>query len=253
IFCRPLLILLQMYRVSEVLSLRPRHPLLHRHPNEHPRKLPPPTLRLRAQRPRPLKCQPPLPYDLKPHSLPPQLITFLLFQTPRLTTAGSGWSEDSTTWAVPIPLRVEALQNRRSPTSFSAKGPHYTVRAHSSVSDVYAFGQDVTWQEAHYEDTLPASPPPSRFAYPPIDVMPPTPPSGVIYPNTASAKPLPRSHSAASSISSVYSTTSMVFPDLFVPPDIMTQASVRESLDDRNWLVDVQAPPSDGQGPRRLV
>ncbi|KAJ6565819.1 hypothetical protein DFH09DRAFT_1157090 [Mycena vulgaris] len=161
------------------------------------------------------------------------------------STPGSGWPEDSTTW-------VE-LQTRQSLTSFSGKGPHYTVRAHPSVSDVYGFGQDVAWQEAHYEDPLPVSPPPSRSAYPPIDVIPPTPPSGVIHHNTASAMPLLRSHSAASSISSVYSTASMVIPDLSAPPDIMTQASVRESLDDRNWLVDVQAPPSNGQGPRCLV
>ncbi|KAJ6580428.1 hypothetical protein DFH09DRAFT_1145944, partial [Mycena vulgaris] len=168
------------------------------------------------------------------------------------STADSGWPEDSTTWTVPISFHVDELRTRRSLTRFSGKGPHYTVRAHPSVSDVYVLGQDIAWQEAHYEDTLPVSPPPSRFAYPSTGVIPPTSPSGVIHHNTASAKPLLRSHSAASSISSVYSMASMVLPDLSVPPDIMTQASVRESLDDRNWLVDIQAPPSDGQGPRRL-
>ncbi|KAJ7138316.1 hypothetical protein C8R44DRAFT_767231 [Mycena epipterygia] len=126
------------------------------------------------------------------------------------STAGADWTEESPPWAIPIPLRAERVHARQSVNSFSGKGPHYTVRSRpSTVGDVYGFGQDVAWQEAHYEDPLPALDSPDRASYPPIDVTPPTPSSAIIHHNMASAVPLLRGHSVASSISSQYSTASI--------------------------------------------
>ncbi|KAJ6628161.1 hypothetical protein B0H10DRAFT_269544 [Mycena sp. CBHHK59/15] len=175
------------------------------------------------------------------------------------STAGSGWPEESPACTIPIPLHVEEVQTRQSVSSFSGKAPHYTVRSHASMSDVYGFGQDVAWQEAHYEDPLPVVATPDRAAYPAIDVIPPTPPSGIIHHNTASAMPLLRSHSAASSISSEYSTASMVLPDSSEPSNIAgppTPALIHDralSMDDREWIACTRDSPPDGQGARRLV
>ncbi|KAJ6529926.1 hypothetical protein DFH09DRAFT_1411984 [Mycena vulgaris] len=134
------------------------------------------------------------------------------------STLASGWADQPSPRTVPIPLRVEGVQTRQSVGSFAGKTPHYTVsRAHTSVADLYGFGQDVAWQEAHYEDPLPVGAPPD---HPAIGMIPPTPPSGVIHHNIASATPILRSHSAASSIPSEYSTTSMTLPDPAVLPHV---------------------------------
>ncbi|KAJ7106523.1 hypothetical protein C8R44DRAFT_805470 [Mycena epipterygia] len=161
----------------------------------------------------------------------------------------SSWSEELSTWTVPIPLNIERVHRG----SFSTKGPHYTVRSRANpVSDVYGFGQDVVWQEAHYEDPLPA-------VSPPIDIIPPTPPSGIIYHNTASAMPLLRGHSAASSISSQYSTASMGLPDFpephknAAPPSPVFMLERPLSMDDKDWIVCTHGSPPGGQGVRRLI
>jgi len=169
-------------------------------------------------------------------------------------TVSSSWpDEQQPTWTVPIPSRIET-RDRNS--SFGGKAPHYTVRSRASVSDVYGFGQDVAWQEAHYEDPLPP-----RVA---IGVVPPTPPSANMH--HSHSTPLLRNHSTASSISSEYSTASMTT----IRPDRRTATGAVDGdaaaayaaitheraldmvgADDRDWL----APAQDaaGAGARRLV
>ncbi|KAJ6616062.1 hypothetical protein B0H10DRAFT_1414458 [Mycena sp. CBHHK59/15] len=123
-------------------------------------------------------------------------------------SSANGWSQEPDPWCVSVP---DGPRTRRS-TASVAKAPHYTVRSHASISDVYGFGQDAAWQDARYVDALPIVPavPPhiDSEAYPSIDVVPPTPPSAALSHTT----PLLRSHSAASSIASTYSTASMVLP-----------------------------------------
>lgn len=130
--------------------------------------------------------------------------------------SGAGWPEDAPApaWAVPpIPLR----QNTQSFSSLSGRAPHYTLRSHASMTDVYGFGQDVAWKEAHYEDPLttvtvkpPSQPGGSGSTHPDIGVVPPTPQSVIIHHNMPLAAPLVRSPSAASSVFSEYSAASMV-------------------------------------------
>jgi len=148
---------------------------------------------------------------------------------------GSGWPEDVT----PIPLRVDRQTRQSFSSSVAGKAPHYTVRSHASMTDVYGFGQDVAWREAHYEDPLPVVHPsqPATPMHPEIDVIPPTPPSGIIHHNMPSAMLL-RSPSTASSVSSEYSTASMVLPEPSVASDIPKTP---------------QDMPHEGQGSRRLV
>ncbi|KAJ7743042.1 hypothetical protein DFH07DRAFT_1063610 [Mycena maculata] len=122
------------------------------------------------------------------------------------SAAGSGWPEES--WVDPAPPSVERVRPRQSVTSFSTtRAPHYTVRSHASMGDIYGFGQDVAWQEAHYEDPLPIGGPPASFN-PEIDVIPPTP--GIIH-HDMPVTPLLRNPSTGSHASarSEYSTASM--------------------------------------------
>ncbi|KAJ7160640.1 hypothetical protein C8R43DRAFT_993510 [Mycena crocata] len=113
----------------------------------------------------------------------------------------------------PRPIGIDRRQTRTASVSsrLSLRAPHYTVRAHASVGDVYGFGQDVAWQQAHYEDALPT---PSR-AQPDIDVLPPTPHSdsasanNMVIQHDITNAPLLRNASTASTVPSVYSTASM--------------------------------------------
>jgi len=167
------------------------------------------------------------------------------------STAGSGWPEESPAWPSPTPLRIER-QRRQSVNSVASRAPHYTVRSHASMTDVYGFGQDVAWKQAHYEDPLPAaSPLHLDHTHPAIDVTPPTPRSGIINLNVPSAMPLLRSPSTASSISSEYSTASAL-PDIAAPEsDVIYDRSV--PVDDGDWVAHPQDTPRDGQWSRRLV
>ncbi|KAJ7665595.1 hypothetical protein B0H17DRAFT_289307 [Mycena rosella] len=170
-------------------------------------------------------------------------------QSSARSTAGPGWPSESQPWTVPIPLPVEREQTRtrQSVPSFSAKGPHYTVRSHASMTEVYGFGQDMAWQEAHYEDPLPPTP----GAHPSVGVVPPSPTSPtsvIIHHNMASATPLLRSHSAASSVSSQYSTASMVLPDQDAPPELQNPFLMPDRMDERDWLQ--TAPDTQDSHPR---
>ncbi|KAJ7443583.1 hypothetical protein B0H11DRAFT_2343836 [Mycena galericulata] len=170
------------------------------------------------------------------------------------STTGSGWPSESQptspvhrTFSNPLP--VDGLQLRQSaqPSSPSARAPHYTVRSRASMTDVYGFGQDVAWQEAHYEDPLPIGSP-ARSAD--IRIIPPTPLSDISHHDTttASATPLLRSPSAASTVSSQYSIASMPgrLPDIAVPvgsndinvPPTPAPAVIHDALatDDRDWI-----------------
>ncbi|KAJ7270249.1 hypothetical protein C8J57DRAFT_1508293 [Mycena rebaudengoi] len=104
---------------------------------------------------------------------------------------------------------VERLRARQSVPTLP-KGPHYTVRTRASLTDVYGFGQDLAWQDAHYVDPLPvASAPAGEQHQPHIDVTPPTPLLGTAHSRIPSSEtPFLRSHSATSSISSEYSVAS---------------------------------------------
>ncbi|KAJ7023867.1 hypothetical protein C8F04DRAFT_1133154 [Mycena alexandri] len=106
--------------------------------------------------------------------------------------------------AVSTPLRGR----RQSSNALATKGPHYTIRSHASVGDVYGFGQDLAWQEAHYEDVVPMSGPAAR---PAIGIVPPTP-SSETGNHDMPATSLLRNPSTASSVPSVYSTASMTPP-----------------------------------------
>ncbi|KAJ7828748.1 hypothetical protein B0H14DRAFT_3466114 [Mycena olivaceomarginata] len=112
--------------------------------------------------------------------------------------SGAGWPEDAPApaWAVP---------------------PDPVAAEHPDMTDVYGFGQDVAWKEAHYEDPLPtvtvkppSQPGGSGSTHPDIGVVPPTPQSVIIHHNMPLAAPLVRSPSAASSVFSEYSAASMV-------------------------------------------
>ncbi|KAJ7436907.1 hypothetical protein B0H11DRAFT_2362767 [Mycena galericulata] len=146
------------------------------------------------------------------------------------------------------PLPVDGLQLRQSaqPSSPSARAPHYTVRSRASMIDVYGFGQDVAWQEAHYEDPLPIGGPAHSAD---IRIIPPTPLSDLNHHDTtASATPLLRSPSAASTVSSQYSIASMPgrLPYIAVPvgsndinvPPTPAPAVIHDALatDDRDWI-----------------
>ncbi|KAF8212644.1 hypothetical protein K438DRAFT_1168286 [Mycena galopus ATCC 62051] len=126
------------------------------------------------------------------------------------STAGSGWPENAngSPWTAPGPPSVgRDRRSMKSIASFSGKTPHYTTRsrASASMSEVYGFGQDLAWREAHYEHPLPTNPSGSTPMRPQIDVSPPTP---VLHHTTGSALPLVRNPSTASSINSEYSTAS---------------------------------------------
>ncbi|KAJ6471651.1 hypothetical protein C8R47DRAFT_746369 [Mycena vitilis] len=163
------------------------------------------------------------------------------------STASAGWPEDP---ARPIPLPPGLGQRHQSLSTMAGncKAPHYTVRSHASMTDVYGFGQDVAWQEAHYEDPLPHPHPLTQnsaqiqpFAQPIIDVVPPTPGTGSMQqvdyhmPTAASAALLRSASSAtASSMASEYSTASMVLPDPAVPPE--GSVVLHDGTDDQHWL-----------------
>ncbi|KAJ7263654.1 hypothetical protein B0H12DRAFT_1068973 [Mycena haematopus] len=162
------------------------------------------------------------------------------------STPGSGRVDAASPPLTPsTPLTIDR-RARRSITSLVSKAPHYTVRSHASMTDVYGFGQDLAWKEAHYEHPLPAHAstsmhpdiditpaPPSMHSE--IDVVPPTPPSEINHTMTP-AMPLMRNPSTASSVNSEYSTASMAL-SRSVPHDINEE----------------QDMPPEGQGSRRLV
>ncbi|KAJ7692447.1 hypothetical protein B0H17DRAFT_541023 [Mycena rosella] len=114
--------------------------------------------------------------------------------------------------------------------SSSAKAPHYTVRSHASIRDVYPLGLDMAWQEAHYESPLPVAGPSSHApaVKPALDIIPPTPSSAM---NDHAEAPFLRNHSSASSVPSQYSTASMVPSNPSAPPDAANSTAVRNWLD----------------------
>ncbi|KAK7058051.1 hypothetical protein R3P38DRAFT_1192328 [Favolaschia claudopus] len=145
--------------------------------------------------------------------------------SPHSLTGSAGWPSEEPVWASQMQARLERWQSRQSVNSTLVSTgkappmpmPHYTVRSHASMintnTDVYGFGQDLAWKEAHYEEPLPAVrplPPSNSASYPDIEVIPPTPRAEIIYPNMPSAVPLMRSASTASSARSEYSAESMV-------------------------------------------
>ncbi|KAJ7443653.1 hypothetical protein B0H11DRAFT_2344034 [Mycena galericulata] len=170
------------------------------------------------------------------------------------STTGSGLPSESQptspvhrTFSNPLP--VDGLQLRQSaqPSSPSARAPHYTVRSRASMTDIYGFGQDVAWQEAHYEDPLPIGGPAHSAD---IRIIPPTPLSDLSHHDTttASETPLLRSPSAVSSVSSQYSIASMPgrLPYIAVPvgsrdinvPPTPAPVVIHDVLatDDQDWI-----------------
>ncbi|KAJ7891911.1 hypothetical protein B0H14DRAFT_3126256 [Mycena olivaceomarginata] len=168
--------------------------------------------------------------------------------SPSSTTGSrSGWpAEDvsgtaSRAISLPFPLRADRPR-RPSMTSLagSAKTSHYTIRSHTShvTGKAHSFGKDVAWKEAHYEDPGPLSVFRDRSSGPRRDISRSTPlhpekktnvplpaptlhPGVVLRPNRnmnkgsiASSREamwlLRRSTASASSVSSVYSTASIV-------------------------------------------
>ncbi|KAJ7670767.1 hypothetical protein DFH06DRAFT_1178892 [Mycena polygramma] len=195
------------------------------------------------------------------HEYPAEADTTLRYwPTTPDSTASAGWPEDP---ARPIPLPPGLGQRHQSLSTMAGKAPHYTVRSHATMTDVYGFGQDVAWQEAHYEDPLPHPHPLAQnsaqiqpYAQPMIDVVPPTPRTGSMQqvdhmPTAASAALLRSASSAtASSMASEYSTASMVLPVPAVPPE--RSVVLHDGTDDQHWL----ARPLDAQHqtpPRRLA
>ncbi|KAJ6493448.1 hypothetical protein C8R45DRAFT_1073329 [Mycena sanguinolenta] len=152
------------------------------------------------------------------------------------STPSSAWPETATPpWTAPTTLAADP-RSRQSITSL--KTPHYTLRSRASITDsVQGFGQDLAWRDAHYEHPLPSReieviPPmpsvlihPSSSMHPDIDVVPPTPPSGIIHHNMTPATPLKRNPSTASTVNSVYSTASMTL-GRSVPDDIVEEQDV---------------------------
>jgi len=187
------------------------------------------------------------------------------------STTGSGWpGQDSEPTSpvqrtFPIPFPVECSQMRQSVgssfgCSVGAKPPHYIVRSRASIID-YGFGQDLAWQDAHYEDPLPMRIGSAQAQYPApaIDVTPPTPSSGIIHHDLPTATSLLRGNSTASTISSLYSKESML-PDVTSPPppdqSMTGPAFIHDVLatDDRNWIHSPQIPDEYTQSkPRHLV
>ncbi|KAJ7183435.1 hypothetical protein C8R46DRAFT_515420 [Mycena filopes] len=137
---------------------------------------------------------------------------------------GSGWPAPEEL-SLPVPVipvpRPTTAERIRRPSSHSLGargGPHYIVRSHASVGDVYGFGQDLAWQEAHYEDVVPLSSgapipiSPLALRSSSIGIVPvPLPPTLRPSSGGAAATPLLRNTSHASSMSeaSVYSRPSM--------------------------------------------
>ncbi|KAJ7183449.1 hypothetical protein C8R46DRAFT_1308064, partial [Mycena filopes] len=146
---------------------------------------------------------------------------------------GSGWPAPEEL-SLPVPVipvpRPTTAERIRRPSSHSHSlgargGPHYIVRSHASVGDVYGFGQDLAWQEAHYEDVVPLS------SGAPITISPlalgssgigivPLPPTLRPSSGGAAATPLLRNTSHASTVSeaSVYSRPSMALSPSPSPP-----------------------------------
>ncbi|KAJ7152886.1 hypothetical protein C8R46DRAFT_1042516 [Mycena filopes] len=148
---------------------------------------------------------------------------------------GSGWPAPEELSlpvpVIPVPRPTTAERERiRRPSSHSLGargGAHYIVRSHASVGDVYGFGQDLAWQEAHYEDVVPLSsgaPIPisplalgsSSIGIVPVSLPPTLRPSS----GGAAATPLLRntSHASILSESSVYSRPSMAMSPSPSPP-----------------------------------
>ncbi|KAJ7312600.1 hypothetical protein DFH08DRAFT_1044226, partial [Mycena albidolilacea] len=159
----------------------------------------------------------------------------------------SGWpAEDvsgTASRAISLPFPLHADRPRRpSITSLagSAKTSHYTIRSHTShvTGEAHSFGKDIAWKEAHYEDPGPLPVFCDRPSGPRRDISRSTPlhpekktnfalptptlhPGVVLRPNrninngsVASSGEamwlLRRSTASASSVSSVYSTASIV-------------------------------------------
>ncbi|KAJ7214872.1 hypothetical protein GGX14DRAFT_562903 [Mycena pura] len=146
--------------------------------------------------------------------------------------SASGWpgTQSMPTWAPPVAIPLRRASMRRASmstllgpgTPATPKTPHYSVRARESSMAGFGFGQDIAWQEAHYEEVCAPSGA-GVHSEAGVPVLCPTPPSAATFDTAggaASAVPLLRSHSTASSVSSVYSAASAPDDATATPPGV---------------------------------